>query len=344
MTDEQTALERRWEGLTEVDVYGKPESAPVILAEIEKAVRAEPVDASTAKGRQAAISKAATVARIKVRLDTLGKDMVAEAKRKIKVVDQSRKLLRDGLDALKAETRAPVTAFEEAEKARVDGLKQRLESIQNNASPLDVNGAERTLVELRLSREWVDGQAIDDSWQEFATDAAIAKDKALRELDDLIAKREKAEAEAAELERLRKEKEAREQAERDERIRREAAAQAKRDAEAKAKAKAAEAKRAAEAKLEAERQAKRDAEAEAERAKLEAELAVKRERERVEAAEAAQKVADEKRAANEKHRQKVLHAAATAICMQGGGLAPEIGESIIAAIVAGTIPHVTINF
>ena len=381
--NEQVALEKRWDGLTEVDIYGKPESAGVILGQIEQAARAEPVDASTAKGRASAVSKAATVSRIKVRMDGMGKDMVAGAKLKIRAVDQSRKLLRDGLDALRDETRAPVTEFERAEAERVARIQAAIGEVRAMATEYDCDGVPAPLAELKRRREDVGIFAVDDTLAEFATDAAIAKDQTIRTLDALIAKLEKAEAEAAELERLRKAEEARAQSEREAKVKaaadkaiadaeKAAADKARSEAEAKATADAIaakdaadaklederkakrrageqakeaadEAKRKAEAKLNRERQAKRDAEAATERAKLEGELAVKRDRERVAAAALAQQQADDKRAANEEHRSKVIRMAAEALNAQTG-IDLVTASAVVDAIADDSIPNVTINF
>jgi hypothetical protein len=90
---------------------------------------------------------------------------------------------------------------------------------------------------------------LDDSWQERAAEAGVAKDSTIQQLEASLAVAQKREHEAAELERLRKEAEEKARLEREETIRREAAEQAKRDAEAKAQAEIdAAARREAEAK------------------------------------------------------------------------------------------------
>jgi len=339
-----TMMVERWDGLTGMEVFASQKSVDTVLDEIAKAARSVPADATTAKGRGIIASTANKVARTKVALDGLGKDLVADWKQRSKAVDIERKRLRDSLDALKAEVRQPLTDFEAAEAARVAAIQERLEWIAACACEQwpDQSKA-RSIDDLRSTVQMLKETEIDESFAEFATDAAIAKDKALRTLDDLIAKRTQEEAEAAELARLRAEAAARAEADRIAAIEKAAADRARKEADEAAKAKAAKAKADADAKLERERQAKRDAEAAAERAKLETELAVKRERERVEAAATAKKAADDKRAANEKHRQRVRDAAAAAFNV-AAGVDMVTAAAVVSAIEDGAIPNVAIQF
>lgn len=79
------------------------EGVEPIIREIERKAKAEPFSVESAKGRDHIASIANKVARSKTFLDNLGKELVADQKKKIKIVDNSRKLLRDSLDELKAE-------------------------------------------------------------------------------------------------------------------------------------------------------------------------------------------------------------------------------------------------
>ncbi len=84
-----------------------------IIALISREARALVPDLGTAASRDAIAGNAAKVARAKTYLDGLGKEYVATLKELPKQVDAERKRMRDALDALKEEVRAPLTAWEE---------------------------------------------------------------------------------------------------------------------------------------------------------------------------------------------------------------------------------------
>lgn len=88
-------------------------------------------DLSTASGRKRTASLAAKVAKVKVRLDGLGKELVADWKKNAKVVDGARKKLREELDELKVIARKPLSDWEE-EQERIEEEKKetlRLETL-----------------------------------------------------------------------------------------------------------------------------------------------------------------------------------------------------------------------
>lgn len=80
-------------------------------------------DLKTAAGRAKTISLASKVAKIKVKYDECGKDLVSGWKENAKKVDKARKKMRDQLDDLKVLARKPVTDWEtEQEKIKADKL------------------------------------------------------------------------------------------------------------------------------------------------------------------------------------------------------------------------------
>ena len=234
------------------------------LKEIEAEVLSVVPDLSTAKGRKEIASLAFKVAKSKVVLDSLGKDLVSDWKIRAAKVDESRKYAREFLDALKDKVRQPLTDWEAAEEARIKAEAEAL----------------------KFARDW------DDAHSDHVIFLR------LKELERKEAELARIQAEAEEKERLRVEEEARiaaekaaeerrkqeaiERVEREKRIAEEAAAEAKKDAEEKlhAERKAAEqllidaeAKRIrdlaqAQAKADAEKKAAAEAE---ERAKIQAE-------------------------------------------------------------------------
>ena len=99
-------------------VFTTKEQLDPIIEAIEKEARSLVPDVSTRKGRDAIASMAHKVARSKTYIDNAGKDLVAELKALPKQIDESRRIVRDRLDALKDEVRRPLTEWE-AEQERI---------------------------------------------------------------------------------------------------------------------------------------------------------------------------------------------------------------------------------
>ena len=304
-------------------VFTTKEQLDPIIEAIEKEARSLVPDVSTRKGRDAIASMAHKVARSKTYIDNAGKDLVAELKALPKQIDESRRIVRERLDALKDEVRKPLTDWENAESARKDALQQRLNDLRSLADVIDGLGNYLPSVDIQQRIESAKAVALDESWQEVAAEAGVAKDATIQQLESALIVAKQREHEAAELERLRKEAEEKARLEREENIRREAAEQARRDAEQNAKAeleaaarREAEEKARAEAaerqRIEAEQRAareKQEAIAEEKRKAQEEADRIKREAEAKEKARLAEekRIADEqaKREADVKHRKTV---------------------------------------
>ena len=106
---------------------------PILKAIREKATAFVP-DLTTAKGRKEIASMAHKVAQSKTYLDGIGKALVDQYKEIPKKIDANRKLIRDELDKLKDEVRGPLTAWEDADVARVQGIKDRINDIYKHAA------------------------------------------------------------------------------------------------------------------------------------------------------------------------------------------------------------------
>lgn len=340
---------------TALQVYSAANGLDPFLAKIREEIDGFTPDVTTRKGREAIASIAYKVARSKTALDNVGKELVAELKEVPKKIDAERKRMRDLLDSWQDEVRRPLTEWEEAEEARKAKHQAGIDQINLRLECRDLDSAE-----LKSNIVWLERMPIGEEWEEFETEAARAKDKALVALREALEVREKYEAEQAELERLRAEAAAREQKEREERIAREAAeaerlaaerrAQEERDAAARreAEAKAAAERRELELKLAAER-----AEREALEAKQRAEQAEREAQARADAAAAAerQRQADEQariereaaaREAN-KANQKAINSEALAAFI-AGGMPEECAKQAITLIAKRCIPHITISY
>ncbi|GBE72558.1 hypothetical protein EKINANG_42080 [Enterobacter sp. KINAN-G] len=201
-------------------VFTTKEQLDPIIEAIEKEARSLVPDVSTRKGRDAIASMAHKVARSKTYIDNAGKDLVAELKALPKQIDESRRIVRERLDALKDEVRKPLTDWENAESARKDALQQRLADLRSLADVIDGVGNYLPSVEIQQRIESAKAVALDESWQEAAAEAGVAKDAAIQQLEAALIVAKQREHEAAELERLRKEAEEKARLEREENIRR----------------------------------------------------------------------------------------------------------------------------
>jgi hypothetical protein len=330
--------------LTDVKTYEQ------FYASIKAKIAASEPDVSTETGRKKIKSLAYQITRSKTAIDDAGKSRTEEWRKLTNQVNAQRKRVREELEELAAEARWPVTEWEEAEERRTDAVAEFFHRIRDYKT-LE-HGANSDAIKLRLNRlaeMTLDGTVLLERTAEGESALAVAYEN----LTQALAAAEKAEADARELERLRAENEARIKAEREaaekaelDRIAKEAADRAAEEAKRREE-EAAERARADEKRLAEEAIAKAEREKQAAIAKAEAEKqALIREQERKEAerkAEEERAAAEQaKREANKKHRAKLTKEAITAICQRG--IPQDHAETIVAAIIAGNIPHIEMKF
>ncbi|SSQ05484.1 TolA protein [Klebsiella pneumoniae] len=317
-------------------------------------------DLSTAKGRARIASLAAQVSRSKTAVEKPGRDYLKRLKEQPKVVEAELRRFVTECDQLRDEVRRPLTEWEDAEKARTEALQQRLVDLRALADVIDTAGNYLPSADIQARILEAKSVVLDDSWQERAAEAGVAKDSTIQKLEASLVIAQKREHEAAELDRLRKEAEEKARLEREENIRREAAEQAKRDAEAKAQAEIdAAARRESEAraateraereKIEAQQKAEREAKAAAEKAEQEKNAAIAAERRRQEEAESARlaeqkRIAEEeaRRAADKEHRRSINRQAIADLIESG--LTQEMAEKALIAIASGKVSAVSIKY
>ena len=320
-----------------------------LLTDIRKQASSLVPDLTTAKGRKEIASVAYAVAQTKTYLDGIGKALTDEYKEIPKKIDATRKQIRDELDKLKDEVRAPLTAYEGAEANRVAALQQRLNRIAELGN-LPANSPGATAEQLAAWLTELEGTAIDDTWQEKQTEAGVAKEAAILKVTQALESRKQYEAQQAELERLRQEQAKRDQEERERQIA-EQARQAEADRQLQERA---ESQRREQQAKEREEQARRDAEL-AEQRRVEAEANAKRqaeeaaaraaeqERQRIAAQQQAAQEEADRRAADIEHRRTINASAVTAI-MLAADVDPEQARLVVEAIARGKIPNVSISY
>ncbi|HHI2217068.1 coiled-coil domain-containing protein [Enterobacter cloacae] len=305
-------------------VFTTKEQLDPIIEAIEKEARSLVPDVSTRKGRDAIASMAHKVARSKTYIDNAGKDLVAELKALPKQIDESRRIVRERLEALKDEVRRPLTEWE-AEQERIKAEEA-------------MNALHAEALEMNIKFD-----------QELAAKFEADHEMALLMNKDFDRDRE-------EQRRLAEQA----QHERDERLKQEAAEQARRDAEAKHKAEIeAAARREAEEKaraelaerqhIEAEQRAAREKQEAEDRARREKEEAVAAERRRLEEEEAArlaeeQRKAEEeaRRAADKEHRRTVNRRVIADLINQG--IPEEFSQKALLAIAGGKVQDAHIKY
>lgn len=311
----------------------KPEQAPTLyvpngldafLEEIRKQVNEVP-DLTTAKGRARVASLAAQVSRSKTAIERPGRDYLKRLKEAVKPAEAEIKRFVDACDALRDETRKPLTEWE-AEQERIkaeeesriaaEKLAAQIEAdheialLLNDKFDRDVAEAKAEAERQRIAHEEeIRRQAVEQARIEAEQKVQLEREAAARREADLKAAKEKAEADAKAAQE-RAEREAKEAQERTARLAQVAREQAERDkqaaiAEEQRKAKAVEDTRLAEEK----------------------------------------RIADEAaaRAANEAHRKTIGTAVVNAL-MGHAGLTRVQAIDVLIQIKDGNIPHISITY
>lgn len=322
-----------------VTAFAKRGGTDELFERIAREARSFVPDVTTKKGRDAIGSLALKISKSKTLIEKYGKELVAEQKAQIKLIDDDRISVVKKFDELRNEILAPRDAWEQAEKDRVYKHEQAIVSIAFYKTSVI---ADKDSQWLKGVIQNVESIVIDGSFEEFEEQAKITKYETIEYLRTALAAREKYEAEQAELERLRQAEQERQQREHEERIAREAAEKATREAEEKARF---EAERVQREKIEAEqREARLKAEKEA--AELRAAQAAENERKRIEVEQAAKAEAERKteeaRLANVEHRKQICSEALKGLTDLG--LSVDQGKAVLNAINKGLVPHVSIKF
>ena len=306
-------------------VFTNKEQLDPIIEKIEKEARSLVPDVSTKKGRDAIASMAHKVARSKTYIDNAGKDPVAELKALPKQIDESRRIVRERLDALKDEVRRPLTEYEEEQKrikaeeaARIKAEEARKQFESDHEIALLMNDAfDRELAEKKAEEERQRIEHEEELKRQAAEQAKReAEEKAAAELAAAKKREEDAIAAKAQAELLAK--------------------QAQERAEQEAKDAAAKAEAEKKAAIEAEQ---RKAQEEADRIKCEAE--------QKEAARLAEekRIADEKakREADVKHRKAVGTEIVNALTANTS-ISRDQAIEVLKALMDGLVPRTQIYY
>ncbi len=317
-------------------VFTNNDQLDPLIELIEKEARSLVPDVTTKKGRDAIASMAHKVARSKTYIDNAGKDLVAELKALPKQIDESRRVARERLDALKDEVRRPLTEWE-AEQERIKAEEAML-ALHAEALAMNEEFDRQLAARIESDHEMalLMNDAFDREQAEKKAEAErqrIAREEEIKRQAEEKAKREAEEKHRAELEAsARREAEERAAKERAERERIEAQQRAERD------------RIAAEQKAEADKQAaieaeRRKAQEEADRIRREAE-----QREQARLAEEKRKADEQaRREADVKHRKAVSVEVVKAL-MANTSLTRDQAIEVLTAVKDGRIPHTGISY
>lgn len=306
-------------------VFTNNDQLDPLIEAIEQEARSLVPDVTTKKGRDAIASMAHKVARSKTYIDNAGKDLVAELKALPKQIDESRRVVRERLDALKDEVRRPLTEWE-AEQERIKAEEAMLAlHVEALAMNEDFDRQLAARIESDHEMALLMNDAFDREQAEKKAEAErqrIAREEEIKRLAEEKAKREAAEQAQREIDAAAaREREAILAKERAEREQREAAERAEREKQAA---------------VEAER---RKAQEEADRIRREAEL-----REQAHLAEEKRKADEQaRREADVKHRKAVGTEIVKAL-LANTSLTRDQAIEVLTAVKDGRIPHTGISY
>ncbi|HDF5699500.1 TPA: hypothetical protein PC642_001966 [Klebsiella variicola] len=306
-------------------VFTNNDQLDPLIEAIEKEARSLVPDVTTKKGRDAIASMAHKVARSKTYIDNAGKDLVAELKALPKQIDESRRVVRERLDALKDEVRRPLTEWE-AEQERIKAEEAMLAL---HVEALAMNEEFDRQLAARIESDHEMALLMNDAFDREQADKAaeaerqrIAREEEIKRLAEEKAKREAAEQAQREIDAAAaREREAILAKERAEREQQEATERAEREKQVA---------------IEAER---RKAQEEADRIRREAE-----QREQARLAEEKRKADEQaRREADVKHRKTVGTDIVKAL-VANTSLTRDQAIEVLTAVKDGLIPHTGISY
>ncbi|WP_406914230.1 hypothetical protein [Klebsiella pneumoniae] len=306
-------------------VFTNNDQLDPLIEAIEKEARCLVPDVTTKKGRDAIASMAHKVARSKTYIDNAGKDLVAELKALPKQIDESRRVVRERLDALKDEVRRPLTEWE-AEQERIKA-EEAMNALHAEALAMNEDFDRRLAARIESDHEMalLMNDAFDREQAEKNAEAErqrIVREEEIKRLAEEKAKREAAEQAQREIDAAA--------------AREREAILAKERAELEQRQAAERAEREKQAAVEAER---RKAQEEADRIRREAE-----QREQVRLTEEKRKADEQaRREADVKHRKAVGVEVVKAL-VANTSLTREQAIEVLTAVKDGRIPHTGISY
>ena len=313
-------------------VYSKDGGLNPYIEEIKTMVGNFEHDMSTGAKRDKTKSFAAKIAKLKVRIDNMGKDLTSEWKAKSKAVDANRKSFRDEMDALRDEARKPLTDWEAEESrkkaeeaAKVEAEKVAAEILAAHEIALFMNADFDRNKQMEIERIAAEQEELKRKEEDRIKALELAAAEKAKQDAELKAKQE--------IERREREKQ--------EAIRREVEAKAKAEAQEKLRIESEERERKAVIQREQERIA--EEKQAVENARIAAEKARQDEIDRQQSELKQQQEEDAKREADKKHVSGIRKQAKENL-MYACGLTEEQAKKVVLAINSNKILNVSIKY
>jgi len=180
------------------ELFLNKENFRQILIDAQKIGRGLVADPTTKEGCIQIKLMAKKINQLKNMIEEKGKEVAAELKAKPKLIDATRKEVKDTLDKLKEDVLKPIIDIEKRQEQITE-----IDNIPAQAMMYDSVGIEEQIAKLADLRE----KGID-YWQESYEDASKSIADSMRQLNEFLLSARKKEAEQKELEELRAQKEA----------------------------------------------------------------------------------------------------------------------------------------
>src|SRR5574344_707072 len=180
------------------ELFLNKENFRQILIDAQKIGRGLVADPTTKEGCIQIKTKAKKIYSLKNLIEEKGKEVAAALKAKPKLIDATRKEVKDTLDKLKEDVLKPIVDIEKRQEQITE-----IDNMPAQAMMYDSIGIEEQIAKLADLRE----KGID-YWQESFEDASKSISDSMRQLNEFLLSARKKEAEQKELEELRAQKEA----------------------------------------------------------------------------------------------------------------------------------------
>jgi chromosome segregation ATPase len=180
------------------ELFLNKENFRQVLIDAQKIGRGLVADPTTKEGCIQIKLMAKKVNQLKNMIEGKGKEVAAELKAKPKLIDATRKEVKDTLDKLKEDVLKPIVDIEKRQEQITE-----IDNMPAQAMMYDSVGIEEQIARLADLRE-----KGAEYWQESFEDAAKSISDSMRQLNEFLLSARKKEAEQKELEELRAQKEA----------------------------------------------------------------------------------------------------------------------------------------
>ena len=287
--------------------------------------------------------------------------MTIDLRAQVEEVNLERRRIKDALDFERDRARKPLTDWENTEKERKEAHQAKIEHIRGFEEAWKV-GQDSEFLENQVG--YLSEIIVDESYEEFEQQARELQDSILPKLKDALKMAKERDEIEKEKAKIKAENDERERKERDEKIKKEAAEKAKKEAEDKAegeklkllrekaeaevKAKSEKEEREAaiekakQDKIEAEKKTELDRQEAIRKAEEEKQRAIESERQRIADEESEKQYADDKRAADKAHVNKIDSQAVKGLI--AAGFDEATARKLILTVKLGKVPNMIIKY